>query len=123
MSNEDHSSTWATYQAAWGDVSDPKRQDLLNKSVSDDVVYTDPSGQASNRGELITFIEEFKQSMPGATFRNHKLIGHHAQTMAEWMLYDANGAELVPGSSWARYGEDGRLTNVSGFFEAPNNPG
>ncbi len=39
--------------------------------------------------------------------------------MADWILCDAGGVEVQPGSSWAHYGEDGRITNVSGFFDMP----
>ncbi len=119
MPNEAYRATWATYQAAWGDVSSAERQELLSKSVSDNCVYTDPQGQANNRAELIAYIEGFRQAMPGYTFKNHTFLDHHAQSMAGWILHDASGAEAQPGSSWAHYGEDGRITNVSGFFEAP----
>ena len=121
MPDNAYRSTWATYQAAWEDVTSAERQNLLSSSVTDDCVYTDQLSQCNGRAELIAHIEQFRQRMPGKSFKNHKFLHHHAQSLAEWMLYDEKGAELQPGSSWARYGEDGRITNVSGFFEpAPN---
>ena len=119
MPNKAYRTIWATYQAAWEDVGSAERQDLLNKSVSDNCVYTDPQGQAHSRAELIAYIEGFRQAMPGYTFKNHTFLDHHAQSLAGWILYDANGAEVQPGSSWAHYGEDGRITKVSGFFDVP----
>ena len=119
MINEAYRETWATYQAAWEDVSPAERQELLNKSVADDCVYTDPLGQARSRAALIAYIEGFQQAMPGYSFKNHTFSDHHAQSLAGWMLYDGGGAEVQPGSSWAHYGEDGRITSVSGFFAAP----
>ena len=119
MANEAYRATWATYQAAWEDVGAAQRQDLLSRSVTDNCVYTDPQGQAGSRAELTAYIEGFRQAMPGYSFKNHKFLEHHAQSLAEWTLYDAGGAEAQPGSSWAHYGEDGRITNVSGFFDTP----
>ncbi len=119
MPNKACRATWATYQAAWEDVSAAERQELLEKSVSDNCVYSDPQGQTNSRAELIAHIEGFRQTMPGFSFRNHTFLDHHAQSIAEWMLYNASGAEVQPGSSWAHYGEDGRITNVSGFFTVP----
>ena len=123
MANEAYRAAWAAYQAAWEDVSPAERQELLKKSVSDNCVYTDPQGQTSSLAALIVYIEGFRQAMPGYSFKNQTFLEHHAQSLAEWTLYDASGAEAQPGSSWAHYGEDGRITNVSGFFAAPPDAG
>ena len=119
MSNQAYRATWAVYQSAWEDVSAAERQDLLNRSVSDNCIYADSNVQTNTRSELIGHIEDFRQAMPNYSFKNHSFLDHHSQSLAEWMLYDAGGAEVQPGSSWAHYGEDGRITNVSGFFDVP----
>lgn len=116
MSNDAYRSTWATYQAAWEEVGDTERQELLSRSVADDCVYTDPQGQCEGRAALTTYIEQFRQGLPGYSFKNHTFAAHHAQAIAEWTLYDAQGAEAQPGKSYAHFGEDGRITNVAGFF-------
>lgn len=113
-----HRSTWATYQRAWEDVSSTKRQKLLNDSISDGCIYTDPVGQTHGRAELVAYIEKFRESMPAGSFKNLTFLEHHDQSMAEWMLFQG-GAEFQPGSSWARFGEDGRIANVTGFFATP----
>ena len=114
----EYRSTWATYQRAWEDVSSAERQDLLKESVTDDCIYTDPTGQTHTRAELVAYIEKFRESMPTGSFQNHKFLEHHDQSLAEWVLLQ-NGADFQPGSSWARFGEDGRITNVTGFFATP----
>jgi len=65
----------------------------------------------------VAFIEQFRKGTPGASFKNHSFIDHHAQSIANWTLYK-DGSE-IPGTSWAQFGTDGRITNVSGFFEVP----
>ena len=111
-------STWARYQRAWEHVSSAERQASLEQSVSDDCIYTDPMGETHGRAELAAYIENFRITMPTGSFKNLKFLEHHDQSMAEWMLFQ-NGAELQPGSSWARFGVDGRITNVTGFFAVP----
>ncbi len=117
MSTEAHRSTWATYQAAWEEVSPAQRRDLLSGSVAEACVYSDPQGEIHGLTELIAYIEKFRETMPGVSFKNHTFLDHHAQSMAAWTLYDKEGAALQPGSSWAFFGDDGRITKVSGFFE------
>ena len=110
--------TWSTYQKAWSDVSPAARRELLAHSTSEDGFYTDPLAVCQGHDALQSYIEAFRQSMPGASFKNHRFSAHHAQSHAEWSLYDAQGQEVQPGSSYARFGEDGRLTHVTGFFAA-----
>ncbi len=119
MQTEGYRSTWATYQAAWEDIGSSERQDLLYRSVSDHCIYSDPMVECHGREELIAYIEEFRKSMPGGSFKNHEFINHHSQSHAEWKLYDATGKEVQPGSSWAEFGQDGRITRVTGFFAVP----
>lgn len=109
--------TWYTYQKAWSDVSSAERRELLGQSTSEDCVYTDPMTECRGQDALQSYIEQFLQTMPGATFKNRRFFEHHAQSHAEWTLYDAQGQEVQPGNSYARFGEDGRLTHIAGFFE------
>ena len=116
MPDSAQQTTWYTYQKAWSDVSSDERRELLARSVSEDGVYTDPRSFCQGLNALVSYIEQFRQRMPGASFKNHRFVEHHAQSHAEWTLYDAQGQEVQPGNSYARYGEDGRITHVSGFF-------
>lgn len=117
MSDDPKLATWHTYQAAWAPhLSSAERQELLTRSVHEDGVYADPHSECLGHAALLAHIEAFRQQMPDAPFRNHSFLSHHAQSLAEWTLYDAQGTELQPGKSYARFGEDGRLTRIAGFF-------
>ena len=108
--------TWYTYQKAWSDVSPAERRELLARSLSEGCVYMDPRSLCQGYDVLTSHIEQFRASMPGASFKNHRFVEHHAQSHAEWTLYDAQGQEIQSGNSYARYGQDGRITHVAGFF-------
>ena len=117
MSDDKKLTTWHTYQAAWApNLDSAERLALLARSVAEDGVYTDPQSECPGHAALLAHIEAFRQQMPDTTFRNHTFLTHHEQSLAEWTLYDAQGAELQPGKSYARFGEDGRLTSIAGFF-------
>jgi hypothetical protein len=117
--DETYLSTWNTYQAAWSDITPTERQKLLSSSVAENCVYTDPTDECHGHKELISKIERSQQRRPGVSFKNDKLLTHHAQGLSNWTMYDAKGGVILRGMSYARFGEDGRLTQMSGFFEPP----
>lgn len=80
-------------------------------------VYSDPTDSRKGVDALITHIEGSHKKMPGARFRNDKFLEHHDQGLSEWTMFDGKGAVVTTGTSYARFGTDGRLTQMTGFFE------
>ena len=117
MANQAREATWKAYQDAWADIAPEKRQDLLRQSVAEDCIFSSPSNNGRGAQALIAMIEDFQKMYPRASFRNHKMIEHHDEALAEWTMYDKSGAAFLPGKSYARFGLDGRLTQLSGFWE------
>ena len=108
---------WNTYQSAWSGVSDGERQQMLDDSVSPDCVYTDPSSVSRGHRELTAKMQATQRNFPGARFRNDKFAQHHGQAVSNWTMLDGNGSAIFTGTSYARYGDDGRLALMTGFFE------
>ena len=119
MNSEACLKTWNIYQSAWGPVDEPTRRELLAQSVSEDVVYTDPASQTHGVDELAKRIAQSQQQFSGARFRNDSFLEHHGQGLFQWTMYDGEGAVFLKGSSFGRFGEDGRLVQATGFFQAP----
>ena len=117
----DHLKTWNAYQRAWGPVHETEREELLRSSVSDNILYTDPSSQTHGLQELMVRIAQSQQKFTGAYFRNDSFLEHHDQGLFLWTMYDKDGRPFVKGSSFGRFGTDGRLVQATGFFEAPSN--
>lgn len=109
---------WTTYQAAWSAVSGDKRQQMLDDSVAPDCVYTDPVSISRGHRELTAKMQATQRNFPGATFRNDRFAQHHVQAISTWTMLDRNGTAIFTGTSYARYGDDGRLAQMTGFFEA-----
>ena len=108
---------WNTYQAAWSGVSDNHRQRMLDDSVAPDCVYTDPVSVSRGHRELTAKMQATQANFPGATFRNDKFAHHHDQAISSWTMLNKDGDAIFAGTSYARFGDDGRLAQMTGFFE------
>ncbi len=117
MANEAYLKTWNIYQSAWSDVSADERQNLLSRSVASDAVYTDPGSECHGTAELIAKIKESQKAYPGASFHNEKMLDHHRQGLFTWKMHDEKGKVIALGTSYARFGADDLLTQMTGFFE------
>ena len=117
MPNGAFLSTWKTYQAAWSDISAEERKELLRDSVSANCVYADPTAECRGIDELISKIEDSQKQYPGASFENTKFLDHHDQGLSNWTMHDATGGTVAVGTSYARFGQDGLLVQMTGFFE------
>lgn len=117
MTDETKLTTWASYQAAWSDIADDERRALLAKSVDERCIYSDPTDSCDGVNTLIAHIEQSQKKMPGAHFRNDKFLDHHDQGLSEWTMFNGEGTVVATGTSYARFGTDGRLTQMTGFFE------
>ena len=122
MSDTDRLTNWNTYQSAWSAISDLERRELLTRSVAFDCVYTDPQTELAGLEALIAKIEQSQAATPGASFRNDQLTTYGDRALSEWTMSGPDGAALVQGASFARYGDDGRLTHMTGFFKRPDSP-
>jgi len=120
--NEAYLATWTAYQSAWSsDIDASERQELLTGTVAEECVFTDPTDQGHGHEELIAKIGGSNQRFPGAAFQNKTFDDHHAQALITWTMVDGAGQAFVQGTSYVRFGADGRLTQMTGFFDpAPN---
>lgn len=116
MPNQMHDATWKTYGEAWADVPPTERQQLLSQCVAKECAFADPNTELSGVEALTAQIEEFQKLYPGAYFKTSRFLSHHGQSVAQWMMHAKDGSELFPGISVARYGEDGRITHLAGFW-------
>ncbi len=112
--------TFEAYQSAWvSGIDADERRRRLAACVAEDCVYTDPAFECHGHAELARKIEHSAQHFPGARFRNDSFLDHHGQGLVQWTMFDGAGHEFVRGASYVRFGGDGRLTHMTGFFAAP----
>ena len=118
-----HLATFEMYQSAWvlGLTTDERRQ-RLEKSVVEDCVYQDPGITCHGHDDLLAKIEDANQKGPGARFRNDRFFEHHDMAVVEWTMFDGAGDEFAPGASFVQFAPDGRLSRMTGFYDAPTRP-
>ncbi len=109
---------WAMYSNAWRDVSSAERGRLLKASVADDVTFTAPGASGRGVADLISMLEEFQRSYPGAYFETTVLIVQNFQSLAAWSMLDQTGAVLLSGNSYARWGDEERMVHLAGFWQS-----
>ncbi|MBE7216836.1 MAG: nuclear transport factor 2 family protein [Caulobacteraceae bacterium] len=122
MSTPDRLAVWTTYQSAWSAIPDAERRDRLARSVASDCAYADPQTELQGLEALVEKIAQSQAATPGASFRNDRLTDYGDQALSEWTMLGPKGERLVQGASHARFGADGRLTRMTGFFRRPGSP-
>ena len=118
LQNAAQLATWNAYQAAWTAGSPAERQQQLSRSVAADCEYADPTAECHGLAALVAHVEQSRQHYPGASFRNDKFLAHHDQALSWWTMLAADGSTLATGTSYARFGDGGRLTQMTGFFNS-----
>ena len=117
MPNTTHEAQWKAYSEAWANINPEERKKLLAQSVAMNCSFSDPETEVFGLEAFTKHIEKFQEQYPGAYFETRKLIEHHGQSVAEWMMHGKDGSNFLPGTSVARYGDDGKMTHIAGFWK------
>ncbi len=65
-------------------------------------------------------MSELQKNVPGLKFIITDFKSHHDRSLAHWNMVDGKGNFLSQGTSFGLYGSDGRLKQMTGFFDPPN---
>lgn len=106
------------YLQAWAEKSPDKRQQLLEKSVTDQVHFQDPYSTTRSRKEMDGMIRGLQALYPGL---RGEMIGKLRQTgnaaLFEWRLAGEDGKTLFYGVDAVSFAGDGRLQRIDGFTD------
>ena len=107
---------WHRYALIWS--SEPAlRATELQACVADHCSYCDVNGLLEGREALSQYMGGFQASVKGGRFEILSIIHHHDRMLAEWRLLAPDGAALQTGRSFATRTSDGRLQDITGFFD------
>lgn len=107
---------WKSYVTAFNTPVEEERARLLEQSVSDDVVFTNPGGDGKSRVSLIAHIGHFQKSRPGLYFSTDKLYAQPDKLLAAWSMHKPDGSKVATGYNFVLPDEDGRFRYMAGFF-------
>lgn len=120
MESNSYQNIWETYTQSWSEIDASKRLQLFEQSLNPDCVYTDPLIQTTGYDQLSGYMAELHKNVPGVRFVTTDFKSHHDHSLTHWNMVDGNGNILSQGASYGLYGADGRLLQMTGFFELPN---
>lgn len=109
----------ADYGKAWNEPDAGARLALLEKSFAADGAYTDPGPNdvAADRAGLVAVIGQFQSLFPGATIEQASGIDAvYGHFRFAWRVRQA-GAVILTGEDEGRYGSDGLIMRITGFFD------
>ena len=110
--------TWETYASSWKAETAAEKEALFATSLSPRCVYTDPLTRAEGWPALLTYMLDFHRQIPGGHFVTRSFRWHHDHGLAHWNMVSGDGSVVGDGVSHARFGADGRLVAMTGFFDA-----
>lgn len=107
------------YLGAWNAADASERTALLERSVTDDVVFIDPMAGIQGRDALAAHIARMREAFPDVGFESGGEPDHHNQFVrAPWVA--VRGEEVVlRGLDIDEVAPDGRLSRIVGFFDEP----
>jgi len=117
--NNDIQETWERYVSSWKAASATEKRALFEDSLEPDCVYTDPITKTRDWESLLQYMKEFHEQIPGGHFVTTRFFTHDNKSVACWNMVAGDGSVVGDGLSYGEYGEGGRLTSMTGFFEPP----
>ena len=108
------------YGQAWLEPDQDRRRQLLERAWAPDAVYCAPLDHVVGREALVAHIGAFQQSMAGGRVEvTSEAVRHHDSAHFRWAVLDAGGAQVLTGFDVVQLDEQGRITRLTGFFDAP----
>jgi hypothetical protein len=115
--NTDFKETWEKYTSTWRMTNKADRLEMFSEVLVDNAVYTDPLVQAKSWDELIGYMENFQQQVPGGHFVTTSFLAHHQKSIANWEMKTGENITVGTGTSYGEYDGQGKLISINGFFE------
>lgn len=106
------------YLAIWNETDAGRRRELIAATWTEACRYVDPVFAAAGHDEIESMTAGFQQQFPGLTFvHTGEIESHHDRIRYTWDLVDATGERQAAGTDVAVIASDGRLADVTGFFD------
>ena len=102
--------------AAWNEADPTKVRAHLDRALSPDVEFIDPSIVTHGIDEFEANVHEVHSRIPGATYARASAVdSHNGLHRYAWSI-SQNGEELLPGFDVTETNDEGFVVRVLGFF-------
>lgn len=103
---------YETYLSAWSAVPDDERLRLLRESVTEAVVFKNPTKTRTGLADVAEHLAGFQVRSPGGSFRHNAMIGWEENAMATWQFVDADGNGGFTGYDILVFDEHRRIESI-----------
>ncbi len=112
------------YFAMWNETDPARRKEVTAATWTPDASYVDPRFTADGHDGLDQMVVGVHTAYPGYRFRlTGPVDAHHDRVRWSWELAGPDGGTpLATGVDYAVLADDGRLREVTGFFESISHP-
>jgi hypothetical protein len=104
--------TYDLYLAAWSEITADQRRALVDRSLSDRIVFANPQQHRVGKAAVIEHLEGFQRRTPGGSFRMNNMVGWGEHALAEWQLVDAQGQPDFSGYDVVTFDQEGLISNI-----------
>lgn len=108
---------WEIYTQSWAESDPLKRLELFEKSLNPECEYSDPLTHIKGYEQLANYMVELHKNVPGVRFVSTDFKSHNDHSLTYWDMVDKMGNVLSHGVSYGRYGRDGLLLQMTGFYD------
>ena len=109
---------WKRYAAIWS-LATEERGPELKHCLAEDATYCDPNQTIEGLHALSDYMGEFQRAVPEGRFEIRSVLHHHNRSLACWTMLGADGQLIQTGTSFGQLTKDGRLRQITGFFDVP----
>lgn len=112
----DHPESLDHMLAAWNERDPDAVRGHLERGLSPEVVFIDPSIVTRGLDEFEANVHEVQARLPGAEYRRASGVDHHHDVVRyAWEIW-RDGQRVLPGFDVTELDADGRVLRVLGFF-------
>jgi hypothetical protein len=107
------------YFAMWNERDPARRREIIEATWSPDASYIEPLMAVEGHDALNAGVEGLQSQFPGHAIRpTGRVDVHHDRVRWSWELVGPDGGEpLAGGTNVGVLAQDGRLCQVTGFFD------
>lgn len=111
------------YIAMWNETDPARRHALIQRLWTEDATHLDPTTGVEGRDAIDGLVRTVQARFPGHRFeRTSEVDSHNGRLRFSWALAPDRGAPALSGTDFGAVSEDGRLRNVTSFFDASPAP-
>jgi hypothetical protein len=104
--------TYQTYLSAWSAIPDIERERLLRESVSEAIVFTNPTQTRRGVPDVIAHLRGFQVRSPGGSFRMNEMLGWDTHGIATWQFVDGQNQPGFWGYDVLAFDGQGRIESI-----------